>query len=171
MLIRRSGSQLPETLVLSSPHQEPAMRLPALLSLSLACLGLMFTSSARAADKPASQKARILMVTDSKGFRHGSVTRKEKEHLSPAEIAATQIGQESGLFTVDCTQDAAKDFTRENLKNYDIVWFYTTGNLGIAEKDLDYFFNDWLKQKGHGFIGTHSASDTYNNYEPYWDMI
>jgi len=51
------------------------------------------------------------------------------------------------------------------------VWFYTTGNLGIPKETLDYFFTDWLKQKGHGFIGTHSASDTYGDFEPYWDMV
>ena len=49
----------------------------------------------------------------------------------------------------------AKDFTKENLQNYDIVLFYTTGDeqLPIAEDALEYFLNDWLKQKGHGFIG------------------
>ena len=116
------------------------------------------------------KKARILMVTQSKGFRHGSVTRAN-DQLSPAEVAITQLGQTSGVFTVTCTQDVAQDFTKENLQNYDIVWFYTTGNLGIDEATLDYFFNDWLKQKGHGFIGTHSATDTYGDYKPYWDMI
>src|SRR6185312_11501151 len=61
-----------------------------------------------------------------------------------------------------------------NLANYDIVMFYTTGpkkNLPIADDVLDYFFNDWLKQPGHGFIGAHSAADTYGDYQPYWDMI
>ncbi|HEY1065839.1 MAG TPA: ThuA domain-containing protein, partial [Pirellulales bacterium] len=64
-----------------------------------------------------------------------------------------------------------KDFTKENLENYDIVMFYTTGDLPISQEAKDYFFNTWLKQKGHGFIGAHSAADTYHNYEPYWDMI
>lgn len=122
-----------------------------------------------AADAPA-KKARILMVTQSKGFVHGAVNRG-KDALSPAEVAVTQLGQTSGVFTVDCTQDVTKDFTVDNLKNYDVVWFYTTGNLGIPEETLNYFFNDWLKQKGHGFVGTHSASDTYGDYKPYWDMI
>jgi type 1 glutamine amidotransferase len=63
------------------------------------------------------------------------------------------------------------DFTKENLANYDIVFFYTTGDLPISEEAKDYFFNDWLKAKGHGFIGAHSAADTFHNYQPYWDMI
>ena len=113
---------------------------------------------------------RILFVTQSAGFRHGSVTRKEG-NLSVSERVMTELGISSNEFRVDCTQDVAKDFTKEKLEHYDIVMFYTTGKLPIAKEDLDYFFNDWLKQKGHGFIGTHSAADTFKDYEPYWDMI
>lgn len=123
-------------------------------------------SFAEEAQKP----VRILMLTQSVGFKHGSVTRKENA-LAPAERVLTELGIKSNLFRVDATQDAAKDFTKANLQNYDIVFFYTTGDLPIAKEDLDYFFNEWLKQKGHGFIGAHSAADTFHNYEPYWDMI
>ncbi len=113
---------------------------------------------------------RILFVTQSSGFRHGSVTRKEG-NLSVSERVMTELGISSNEFRVDCTQDVAKDFTKEKLEHYDIVMFYTTGKLPIGEEDLDYFFNDWLRQKGHGFIGTHSAADTFKDYKPYWDMI
>jgi type 1 glutamine amidotransferase len=126
------------------------------------------TSATRAADKPA-KPARILMLTQSAGFRHGSVTRKDGQ-LSPAERAMTDLGISSNLFRVDCTQDAAA-ITKEMLDNYDIVMFYTTGDLPFQDEVRDYLFNDWVKQKGHGFIGTHSAADTYHNYEPYWEMI
>jgi hypothetical protein len=122
------------------------------------------------AQQETARDARILMVTQSAGFRHGSVTRKEGE-LSPAERAMTELGISSGLFRVDCTQDVEKDFTKEALDAHDIVMFYTTGDLPIPEDVREYFLNDWLKQKGHGFIGTHSAADTYHEYKPYWDMI
>jgi type 1 glutamine amidotransferase len=115
-------------------------------------------------------QARLLFVTQSKGFKHGSVTRKA-EQLSPSELAVTKLGVETGLFRADVTQDCEKDFTKEKLKNYDIVMFYTTGDLPIDKETLDYFFNEWLKTKGHGFIGAHSAADTFHNYEPFWDMI
>lgn len=115
-------------------------------------------------------ESRVLMVTQSQGFRHGSVTRKNEE-LAPAEVAMIQLGQQTELFKVDCTQDAEADFTKENLQNYDIVMFYTTGMLPISEANLDYFFKTWLKQKGHGVIGFHSATDTFKEYEPFWDMI
>lgn len=155
---------------------------------AVALIGVFSAECAFSADVPA-HKAKVLFLTQSKGYAHSSVNRSPEKRgrkqrrdrqaeaasvqrtLSPAEIAITQLGQQTGLFDVHCTQDAAADFTKENLKNYDVVMFYTTGNLPIAPADLDYFLNDWLKQKGHGFIGFHSASDTYNETEPYWDMI
>jgi uncharacterized protein len=124
----------------------------------------------RAEDKPA-KPARMLMVTTSKTFTHEPVNRRGKER-APAEIAMTDLGQQTGLFTVDCTQDPVADFTKENLQKYDIVFFYTQGpSLEIPEDNLDYFFSSWLKQKGHGFVATHSSTDTYGGYKPYWDMI
>lgn len=145
-------------------------------SLAFACglLSMAWLSVASAADTPLDTSPaaghRILMVTQSAGFKHSSVTRKNGE-LSPAEETVTKLGISSGLFRVDCTQDAAKDFTKENLQNYDIVFFYTTGHLPIPTKTLEYFLDDWLKQRGHGFIGTHSATDTYHDYKPYLEMI
>ena len=138
------------------------------VALTLVALALVLSSGELRAQKPAN--GRILMVTQSAGFRHGSVNRGDKP-LSPAERVMTELGVSSNLFRVDCTQDVAADFTREKLQNYNIVMFYTTGKLPIKQEDLDYFFNDWLKQEGHGFIGTHSAADTYKDYKPYWDMI
>ena len=141
------------------------LRLSGLLLLAvLAAVGDM--NYANAKDGP----VRILFVTQSAGFRHGSVTRKEG-NFSVSERVMTELGISSNEFRVDCTQDVAKDFTKERLEHYDIVMFYTTGKLPIAQENLDYFFNDWLKKKGHGFIGTHSAADTFKDYEPYWDMI
>jgi type 1 glutamine amidotransferase len=52
--------------------------------------------------------------------------------------------------------------------------FYTTGVLPISDETREYFVNDWLKQKGHGWIGFHSATDTYRTEDPkhawYWDI-
>src|SRR5690242_15904294 len=98
---------------------------------ALALVGIVSTFCL-ADDKDDKQGARILMVTQSAGFKHGSVTRKDGQ-LAPAEKAVTEIGLESNVFRVDCTQDSAKDFTKENLQNYDIVWFYTTLDLPIKE--------------------------------------
>src|SRR5438270_3454242 len=146
------------------------------IELGLLLFGSSLVTRPAAAADTASLKsksdhvARILMVTQSAGFKHRSVTRKDAQ-LSTAERTVTDLGLSSGLFKVDCTQDVTKDFTKEKLANYDIVFFYTTGDLPISQEAKDYFFNDWLKQKGHGFIGTHSATDTFHSYQPYKDMI
>ena len=145
------------------------MKRLALVAILVAHFGFLAAANASADDAPKKQ-VRVLMVTQSKGFKHGSVSRKD-DQLAPSERAVTEMGISSNLFRVDCTQDCEKDFTKANLQNYDIVFFYTTGDLPIKDEDRDYFFNDWLKQKGHGFIGAHSAADTYHNYKPYWDMI
>jgi uncharacterized protein len=131
---------------------------------------ILATGALHAEDAPA-KGARILMVTQSSGFKHGSVTRLDPRNLSPAENTMTDLGISSGLFRVDCTQDVAKDLTKDALDAHDIVFFYTTGDLPIEPEVRDYLFTKWVKQKGHGFIGTHSAADTYKNYEPYWEML
>jgi len=132
-------------------------------SVGLVALVIFGLSSVR--EIQAAKPARVLFVTQSKGFRHGSVNRGNKK-LAPAEIAMTQLGQQTRLFTVDCTQDCQADFTADNLKNYQIVMFYTTGVLPISDKDRDYFTNTWLKTRGHGYIGFHSATDTYRTKDP-----
>jgi len=143
----------------------------AALLLSLLAGSHFFSSQFTGAEEKIVKKARILMVTTSKTFTHDPVKR-QKDTLAPSEVAVTQLGQQSGLFTVDCTQDPVADFTPENLKNYDIVLFYTQGpDLEIPKKNLEYFLNTWLKQKGHGFVATHSSTDTYGEYQPYWEMI
>lgn len=136
--------------------------------LCLIALSTFLALEARAADAP-KKTARVLMVSQSAGFKHGSVSRKA-DQLSPAERAVTDLGISSNLFRVDTTQDVST-ITKEQLDNYDIVLFYTTGDLPFQPEVRDYLFNEWVKKKGHGFIGTHSAADTYHNYQPYWEMI
>ena len=144
--------------------------------LTAFCFVLIGATTGLADDKPA-KPAKTLFLTQSAGFKHGSVTRppgttsSDRLELSPAEIAMTQFGQQTGLIDVHCTQDATADFTQDNLRNYDIVMFYTTGDLPIAEADLEYFYKEWLPKKGHAFVGFHSATDTYHNDKRYWDMI
>jgi type 1 glutamine amidotransferase len=161
----------------------------------LSIVALLLASPALA-DEP-KQGARMLFVTYSGGFRHGSVTRpydklkpEEKAKIPPADLlkmrgpggelsvaerAMTNLGISSSRFRVDCTQNPGQDLTKENLQNYQIVMFYTTGPrkawADVSDATFEYFLGDWLKQPGHGFIGAHSAADTLGDYEPYWDMI
>lgn len=134
------------------------------------CLLAILVMLLLSADSSALEKSRVLMITQSVGFVHGSVNRRE-EDLAPAEIAMVQLGQKTDLFTVHCSQNVNLDLSRKNLQNYDIVMFYTTGALPVFADDMHYFLNTWLKEEGHGFMGFHSATDTFGEYEPYWDMV
>ena len=54
------------------------------------------------------------------------------------------------------------------LKTYDAVIFAnTTGDLPLPDPQA---FVDWVKS-GKGFIGVHSATDTFPKFQPYLDMI
>lgn len=141
--------------------------------LVVALLSLACSTFAGAEDKP----LRILLVTQSGGFQHSTITRKSSD-LSHTERIMTELGIKSGLFRVDCTQDVATDFKPELIENYDIVMFYTTGKmydqasrLPIPEETMDWLVHTYVAQEGHGFLGVHSAADTFADYEPYWDML
>jgi uncharacterized protein len=132
---------------------------------AMVSLVLLVGFSSKAED--AKKKYKVLFITQSKGFMHGSVNRN-KLPLAPAEVALQQIGQNSGLFDVECTQDASV-LTADKLKELDVVFFYTTGALPIAEADFSAFL-EWIKA-GHAFCGAHSATDTYGNFKPYYELI
>lgn len=136
----------------------------AIALLALLLPGLFGTAAPAQEGK---KKYKALYVTQSKGFRHGSVTRKDGG-LAPSEAAVTEIARESGLFEVECTQDASV-LTPEKLKELDIVLFYTTGALPISPENFEAFLS-WLRA-GKAFVGIHSATDTFHNYKPYYELI
>jgi type 1 glutamine amidotransferase len=54
------------------------------------------------------------------------------------------------------------------LQNYDAVIFAnTTGDLPLPDPQA---FLDWIKS-GKGFVGAHSATDTFPGFRPYIEMI
>ena len=69
---------------------------------------------AGAAQQDNGKKLKLLYLTESQGFRHGSVKRKSADDLAPSEVAVIQLGKESGQFEAECTQDI-KTITAERL--------------------------------------------------------
>lgn len=194
---------------------------------TLALLGallLALPGAASAADKAdaAGAKKRLLIITESKGFRHGCVTRKvalapglQPESLpivpgleirvntdpkagrinlqgtyagrleGPTELMAggkpvakvepalvektfMELGRKHG-FEVACSQDSRQEITGENLKNFDAVWFYTTGELPWSDVQKADFLA--FVKAGKGFGGSHSATDTFYKWREYGELI
>lgn len=74
-------------------------------------------------------RKRVLFFTKSAGFQHSVITRspKEPEKLAYAEQMLSDLGAKNG-FDVTCTKDGTI-FTPEKLKLFDVIAFYTTGDL------------------------------------------
>ena len=111
---------------------------------------------------------KLLVITESRGFRHSVVARGKGGELSLAEKVLTQLGKDDG-FEVTCSQDSRKAITAENLKQYDAVFFYTTGSLPLSDTqkaDLIGFI-----RAGKGFAGSHSATDTFYDWPEYGRLV
>ena len=114
------------------------------------------------------KKLKLLYLTESQGFRHGSVKRKSADDLAPSEVAVVELGKESGQFDAECTQDI-KTITAEKLKGVDVLMFYTTGDKLVTPETWT-AIDAWLKS-GKAFVGVHSATDTMKGFKPYYEFI
>lgn len=149
-----------------------------LVVLGLSCV---FAGGAAADDA-----LNVLFLTKSSTFEHPSIKRRNGE-LGHAEKVLTELGRKNG-FQVRATKDAG-EVNAENLSNYDVVVFYTTGDLTVSGSGSGIFggdgnppmgadgvaaLQDWVRNGG-GFVGYHCASDTFHSegdsVSPYIDML
>lgn len=150
-------------------------RLFATLMLAIAPLVLPVAHAEEAA--PAGP--RVLFLTKSAGFQHSVIAQKDGQPSYAENIMNDVVKRIGG--TVQSTKDA-KVINAENLKNFDVVIFVTTGDLTepgfdrmtpMAKEGPDELLA-WIKAGG-GFIGLHCASDTFHSEEgsvsPYIDML
>ena len=115
----------------------------------------------------AAKPRRVLFFSKSSGYEHSVIQRSGNE-LSFAEKILLKIGDKNNIqFTF------SKDggiFTPENIAKYDAFFFYTTGDLTEEGTDKNPPMSKEGKvaflraiEEGKGFIGTHSASDTFHS--------
>ena len=109
--------------------------------------------------QPGAADARVLYVTHSAGFKHDVVPESEK--------VLADLGRRQG-FAVTVERDAST-ITAETLRPYGAVVFYTTGELPLSEQQKAAFVA-WLRS-GRGFVGVHSATDTFYEWPEYGRMI
>jgi type 1 glutamine amidotransferase len=128
-----------------------------------AALLLVLAGCATAPSDTQAAPPKLLVVTVTKGFRHDSIPTAEK--------LVERLATTSGAFTVDYarTDDELKAKLSPPARDaYAGVYFaHTSGDLPIPDPQG---FLDWIAA-GHGFVGTHSASDTFPGFAPYLDML
>lgn len=130
----------------------PMRRVLALLLVALAAL-----TALPAVAKP-DAPLRVLYLDQSVGWKHAPVARPEGGGLAPSETAMIAIGQQSGAFTAEVTQDA-REITPERLETIDVLVFYTTGALPLSPEAWSVVQQRVAAGK-LGFVGVHSATDT-----------
>lgn len=102
----------------------------------------------------------VLYFTYSQGYKHEVVPESER--------ILVELGERSGRFRVTVSHDPSI-IDAKRLAGYDAVVFYTTGELPIDERqkrDLLAFV-----EGGKGFVGIHSASDTFYQWPEYGRML
>ena len=116
------------------------------------------------------RKYKVLVLTQSMGFKHSVVTRPAGTSgaYSMVESALMEIGVKSNLFDAECIQDATL-ITPEKLKDTDAIVFYTSGDLPLKPAAFAPIQN-WLRG-GKAVIGIHSATDTFKEFRPYYEMM
>ena len=149
-----------------------------LIPLLAAALGLT-CSLVRVAPAAEAPLHKVLVFTKSSGFEH-SVIKQNNGAPSHVEKVLTPLAAENHLeFTF--TKDGSV-FTPENIAKYDAFLFYTTGDLTKPGSDKNPPMTPEGKaafleaiRNGKGFIGTHSATDTFHGpghtVDPYIAMI
>lgn len=123
---------------------------------------LVFGASVTASAAP----KKILFFTRSSGYQHSVITWKNGQP-SFSEKVLLDLGKKNGWeFTF--SKDGSK-FSREYLAQFDAVFFFTSGDLCSEGTDKQPPMTAAGKQallefvrSGKGFVGTHSASDTFH---------
>ncbi|HWP44254.1 MAG TPA: ThuA domain-containing protein [Blastocatellia bacterium] len=129
----------------------------ALLALVAAPLVIYSISAGDAPTASAPRKA--LYLTHTAGFTH--------DVLPLSEQILKEIAGRSGI-EVTATKDCSL-ISREGLKPYAAVVFYTTGELPLTDEQKAALI-DFVKS-GRGFVGVHSATDTFYKWAEYGEMI
>ncbi|GEM_PF-148427 len=97
----------------------------------------------------------VFYCTHSAGFRHDVLPESRK--------IMEQLGRDHDWLRVITSDDIA-DLTPERLAKTDVVMFYTTGELPMTDEQKEALVK--FCESGHGFVGVHSATDTF--YEWPW---
>jgi hypothetical protein len=102
----------------------------------------------------------VLTITHSAGFKH--------DYLPTAQKVVKSLGEQTGFFDAVATDDCAA-LNEEELSKFDAIFFATSGELPISDKNKTDLINSI--KAGKGFIGVHNATDTFYKFPAYGEMI
>jgi type 1 glutamine amidotransferase len=110
---------------------------------------------------PSATRVRVLMLTATTGFRHGSI--ETALQVMPA------LADASGAFTVTAVADAS-GVTASTLSNHDVLFFaLTSGELPFTADQKAAILS--FVSRGGGFLGVHSATDTLYDWPDYGMLV
>jgi uncharacterized protein len=109
---------------------------------------------------PLEPQRKVLYLTQSAGFQHGV--------LPLSENVLREIGATSRAFEVAVARDSS-EINRENLRDYDAIVFYTSGELPLSGLQKEALLD--FVRSGKGFAGIHSAADTLYNWPEYGELL
>lgn len=113
-------------------------------------------ASGNGADAP----RKVLYFTLAVGYKHEVVPESER--------ILRELGERSGRFEVTVSQDPSL-LNAGELSKYDALVFYTTGELPIDARQKQDLLD--FVESGKGFVGVHSASDTFYEWPAYGRML
>ncbi len=125
---------------------------------------------------PQDRKKQILFFTKSSGFEHSAIKPGKDGGPGHAEKILSELAKKNN-WEVTHTKDGGV-FTEQNLAKFDAFFFYTTGVLTTPGTDKNPPMSAEGKaaflaaiKAGKGFVGTHSAADTFHPTEPREDRF
>ena len=132
-------------------------------------IGIVLSFALAAAAQVQPPRKKLLAIGESQGYEHDSI--------SHALATIEKLGRQTGLWDTYIrtdneliTKGKPAHANARNLDYFDAILFYTTGDLGLSDqqkKDLLAFVHD----DGKGFLGSHTATDTYFDWPEYGKMV
>ena len=149
-------------------YRRPFLMTGSGIALLLLAASLTWTATA-VPESPA--RPRVLMVTYSGAYQHDVVRREAPDGLSLAERTVVELGRRSGAFDVSqlYSRDDLQRLTVDSFAGVRAVLLFTTGSPPLRPEVRQALLRFVLS--GGGFVGVHSATDTWYEVPEYAELV
>jgi type 1 glutamine amidotransferase len=124
-----------------------------------------------AATEVRSAPPRLLVLTYSAGYQHDVVKRPAAGGSSTVERVIGDLARRSGRFEITAlaTAEDLRQLTPSAVRAHRAMLFFTTGELPLRPEIRGAMFQS--VRDGGGFVGVHSASDTWYAVPEYGELL